>query len=286
MRKGFKVFGRVIVGILLLTAIGIGGFVYKVVYGFPFYESTPPEMVLQDHEFSVLLFNKTNGFRHGEAISESTKAFEQMAADAGWNLFITEKGGVFNSEQLALFDVVIWNNVTGKVLSSDQREAFQAYIESGGGYVGIHGAGDFSHYWDWYEEELIGATFSHHTMNPGVQSATMNLECDSVSVELCGGLLTEEEREDEWYVFLENPRNTGFTPIYTVDEETFDPNGNFLFLVKDKDFGMGVDHPIVWYKELPGGGRTFYSAIGHTGASFQEENHLRLLQQGIEWAGR
>lgn len=286
MRKVIKIFGMVILGILLLAAIGIGGFVYKVVYGFPFYEHSPPDITLESQGFSVLLFNKTNGFRHGEAISESTQAFEQMAAEAGWNLYQTEKGGVFNPEQLALFDVVIWNNVTGKVLTVEQREAFQAYIESGGGYVGIHGAGDFSHRWEWYEKELIGATFSHHTMNPGVQLATMHLECDSTSTELCEGLLTKDERKDEWYVFNENPRNKGFTPIYTVDEETFDPNGNFLFIVKNKDFGMGADHPIVWYKQLPNGGRTFYSALGHTGSSFQEENHLQLLQQGIEWAGR
>ena len=285
MKKVLKIFAWVILGILLLAAIGIGGFVYKVFYGFPFYESDPPAIAFQEQEFSVLLFNKTNGFRHGEAIEASTQAFEQIAAERGWNLFVTEEGGVFNPEQLVLFDVVIWNNVTGKVLTPDQRNAFQAYMESGGGYVGIHGAGDFSHHWEWYEKELIGATFSHHTMNPGVQRATMHLECDSLSHTLCGGLSERDEREDEWYVFLDNPRSSGFTPIYTVDEETFDPNGNFLFLVKNKDFGMGADHPIVWYKDLADGGRSFYSAMGHTGASFQEENHLRLLRQGIEWAG-
>ena len=285
MKKAIKIWGRLILAILLLAATGIGAFVYKVVYGFPFYESDPPTIAFTEQRFSVLLFNKTNGFRHGEAIATSTEAIEQMAADRGWNLFVTEEGGIFNSEQLALFDVVIWNNVTGKVLTAEQRKAFQAYIEAGGGFVGTHGAGDFSHHWEWYERELIGATFSHHTMNPGVQAAMLHLECDSVSHALCEGLMDQDEREDEWYVFLDNPRNSGFTPIYTVDEETFDPNGNFLFLVKNKDFGMGTDHPIVWYKDLPDGGRSFYSAMGHTGASFQEENHLTLLRKGIEWAG-
>ncbi len=152
--------------------------------------------------------------------------------------------------------------------------------------MGIHGAGDFSHYWPWFEKELIGATFSHHTMNPGIQTAQMNLECDSSHIAVCGNLIESYKREDEWYVFNENPRKKSFTVLYTVDESTFDPNGNFLFLVKNKDFGMGEDHPIVWFKELPGGGRAFYSALGHSGASFEEENHLDMLRQGIEWAGR
>ena len=70
-----------------------------------------------------------------------------------------KNGAVFNPEQLAKFDVVIWNNSTGRVLTDEQRAAFKAYIENGGGYVGIHGAGDHSHHWDWYEDELVGARF-------------------------------------------------------------------------------------------------------------------------------
>lgn len=87
-------------------------------------------------------------------------------------------------------------------------------------------------------------------------------------------------------LFNNNPRDKAFIPVYTVDENTFDPSGNLGSLVTDKDFGMGDDHPIVWYKELPGGGRSFYSALGHSGAAFAEEKLLGLLQRGIEWAGR
>ncbi len=131
MRKGLKILGYSLLALLLVGGLGIGFFVYRVVYGLPFYESEAPEISLKQEGFSVLLFNKTNGFRHGEAISSSTKAFEQMAEQARWNLIVTESGGVFNPKQLALFDVVVWNNVTGKVLKAEQREAFKQYMEQG-----------------------------------------------------------------------------------------------------------------------------------------------------------
>ncbi|MEM6632977.1 MAG: ThuA domain-containing protein [Bacteroidota bacterium] len=286
MRKFIKILAISLLGLFILGLVAFGGFYYKVRYGLPFFESTPPEISMGAANFSVLLFNKTNGFRHSAAIESSTLAFQEMAKDRNWNLFVTESGAVFNEEQLSLFDVVIWNNVTGPVLTEEQRTAFRAYMENGGGYVGIHGAGDFSHYWDWYENTLIGATFSHHTMNPGIQPASMHLECDSSGFHMCQGLDGYIERSDEWYVFLDNPREKGFTVLYTVDEETFDPNGNFLFLARNKDFGMGADHPIVWFKELPGGGRTFYSALGHAGEAFQEDLHLQMLKNAIEWTGK
>jgi len=286
MKKGIKIFLLTLLTIILLATIVMGLFAYKALYGFPFYDDNPPEIPAKMADFSVLHFTKTNGFRHGSAIEESTKQFEQMAKENGWTLFTTDNGAIFNQNQLQQFDVVVWNNVTGRNLKDEQRTAFQSYMENGGGFLGIHGAGDFSHQWKWYEETLIGANFTHHSMNPQIQAADMYLECDSTHSFSCQNLSPKWNRSDEWYVFLNNPRDKGFTVLYTVDEKTFDPNGNIPFLVKNKDFGMGDDHPIVWYKCLPNGGRTFYSALGHDGTFFTESQHLELLKKGILWAGK
>lgn len=286
MKKGIKIFLFVLLGLFVLVAISMGLFAYKAVYGFPFYDATPPILPSERKDFSILHFTKTNGFRHGSAIKESTVQLEKMAASNGWSIFSTDNGAIFNTEQLPLFDLVIWNNVTGKNLDPDQRVAFKNYMENGGGFLGIHGTGDFSHQWKWYEETLIGASFSHHPMNPQIQSADMYLECDTSQEFNCQDLSSKWTRSDEWYVFLDNPRKKGFTILYTVDENTFNPSGNMKYLVSNKDFGMGKDHPIVWYKCLPNGGRTFYSALGHDGTFFKEPEHLELLKRGILWAGK
>ncbi|MBX2843327.1 MAG: hypothetical protein KTR26_16265 [Flammeovirgaceae bacterium] len=53
-------------------------------------------------------------------------------------------------------------------------------------------------------------------------------------------------------IFFDNPRETG-KKVYTLDETNFDPNGQLLFLAKDKTFGMDDDHPIAWYGNLKTG---------------------------------
>jgi type 1 glutamine amidotransferase len=57
----------------------------------------------------------------------------------------------------------------------------------------------------------------------------------------------------------------------TVDEST------------DRGGGMGTGHPVAWCQE-DGGGRAWYSAMGHTGGSFREPPFLAHLMAGISYA--
>ena len=286
MKKILKYLGYSLLGLLLLGFIGVSLFIYRVEYGLPFYDSAPPTLPTEMKDFSILVFSKTNGFPHSEAITSAIPAFEAMAKKNNWSIYSTDNAAVFNATHLAKFNVVIWSNATGRNLTDDQRAGFRKYMENGGGFLGIHGTGDASHHWDWYYENLIGANFSHHPLNPQIQPADLHLECDSTSSYPCLGLPTTFNRSDEWYVFFDNPRTRDFTVLYTLDEKGTVMSGNIKYLVDDKDFGMGDDHPIVWYKCLPNEGRTFYSAMGHTGESFQEPIHLDILEKGIKWAGK
>lgn len=281
--KKLLIFG--LIAVAAIGAISVSLSVFNAKEGVKIFESTPPAIQASTQDFSVLIFSKTNGFRHSDAIKEANKAFAEMGKKNSWFTFATENGAVFNLEQLALFDLVVWNNVTGEVLSDDQRDAFRVYIENGGGFVGIHGSGDFSHSWNWYENKLICASYSHHTMNPQIQEGTMHRECVSKSFPFCAQLPDPWIRTEEWYVFFENPRENGVTVLYSLDGNSINPDGNYPLLAKDKDWGMGEDHPIVWYKNV-NKGRSFYSALGHEGSAFKEPHHLRLLEAGIKWAGR
>ena len=283
MKRWLKILLFSILGVVLLLSIGMGVFIYKVKYGFPIFESTAPELPAEMKDFSVLVFSKTNAFRHGEAIEASLPAFRQMGERNNWTVFTTDNGAVHNPEQLAKFDVVIWNNVTGKVLKPEQREHFKNYIESGGSFVGIHGAGDDSHQWDWYQKELIGAKFSHHSIDPHIQEGSMHRECPE-GFSSCANHPATWQWSDEWYVFLESPRAKGAKVLYTVDESTITTSGNIKYLVSDKDFGMGDDHPMVWYNCV-GQGKAFYSAMGHGGFAFEETQYIALLEDAIKWAG-
>lgn len=283
MKRKLKIALKIVLGLFLLFVIAMGLFIYKARYGFNFYESAPPELPADIIGNTILLFSKTNGFRHGEAIDASIPAFEKMAKNNGWKLFSTDNGAVFNPEQLQKFDVVIWNNCSGKVLDKEQRQNFKSYLENGGGYLGVHASGDNSHQWEWYEKNVIGTLFSHHSLNPQFQMGTMHLEEGNAT--LTKALPTKWDREEEWYVFYDSSRDKGFKVLYTLDEGNMNMSGNIPLLASDKDFGMGEDHPIVWYNTV-GKGRAFYSALGHAGSAFEEPEHLQMLENAIQWAGK
>jgi type 1 glutamine amidotransferase len=281
MKKILKIVFLSISVVILLATIGLGIFIYKVKYGFPVrFETEIPDLTFPKGKTTVLLFSKTSGFRHDESIEEGKKTFTKLAAEKDWFLYETEKGGVFNSEQLAKFDVVIFNNSTGRVLNDAQQLALEQYVEQGGTLLGIHGAGDDSHRWPWYEQHLIGARFSHHPIKNQIQEADVILEEDTDPV-LSKDLPLTWAHSDEWYIFFSNPKIRGFRILYTIDGDKIDPNGN-LFLIKNKDFGMGKDHPVAWYRKV-GNGRTFYTSMGHTANTWKQQPFLDMLVNVIDW---
>src|SRR5262245_16713692 len=123
MRKFIKFFLWSLASILVLLGIMMSVFIYKVKYGFPVsYETEVPSINFPADQKAVLLFSKSTGFRHEESIETGKKIFDDLAKKNNWFLYSTEDGGVFNSEQLAKFDVVIFNNSTGRLLNEDQQK--------------------------------------------------------------------------------------------------------------------------------------------------------------------
>ncbi len=281
MKKFFKIFGITVLVLFVLVGGALGLFVYKVKYGFPVsYETEPAEITIPSDRTNVILFSKATGFRHEESIEAGKQVFEEIAADKGWFLYNTEDAGVFNQEQLSQFDAVIFNNSTGRVLTDEQREILQNYVENGGKLIGIHGAGDDSHNWDWYEKNFLGARFSHHPLDPQLQEANIQLNTEADSV-LTSGLSESWDHTDEWYVFFENPGEKGFEILYQINGDKIISNGNILW-TKDKDFGMGKVHPVAWYRDL-GQGKTFYTSIGHNAVAWGREEFVQMLVNAIEW---
>ena len=241
------------------------------------YDSLPP-VVPELGQPAVLVFSKTNGFRHADAISEGVPALRSVADRRGWSLFSTENGAVFNPEALRRFDVVVWLNVSGAPLDGSQRAAMQAWLESGGGFVGIHAALDDSHSsWKWYVQEVVGARFIGHAI--GLLPAVVQVErTDHVALR---GLDKHWSRTDEWYSFDRSVRGLPDVEVLaSLDESTYEPRMKLLWI--DKDLAMG-DHPIVWTRKV-GGGRAFLSAFGHSAEAFQEPQHLAMLESAIAWA--
>jgi type 1 glutamine amidotransferase len=216
---------------------------------------------------AILVFSKTAGYRH-DSIEDGVRLLRDIAGEKGWSMDHTEDAAAFMTENLARYAAVVWLNTSGNILDEAQKAAFQAYIEGGGGYVGIHAASDTEYEWPWYAE-MIGAHFLGH---PEIQPAAIDVERHNhPATEM---LPPRWERTDEWYNFRRNPRQRdGIRVLMTLDESTYSPG----------EGAMGRDHPIAWYRKM-GDGRVFYTALGHTRGTYVEPLFQAHIAGALAWA--
>lgn len=269
-------FGIVGVALSLAAIWKIGA--WNVVFPNHDHDTVAPAIPGSLQSPAVLVFSKTNAFRHIEGIAGGAKALQSITKKHDWGMFHTENGAVFNAQDLARFDVVVFLNASGDMLSAEQEQAFQSWLMAGGGWLGIHAAGDSSHLeWQWYRENLIGATFTAHIMDPQFQTATVVLENHEHPV--LRDIPNTWQHEEEWYSWEESPRVEGFTILSTLDESSYVPMQNFLW--SRRDLSMG-DHPVVWSNCI-GEGRSVYAAMGHKAVAFEQPQFLRLLDNALSW---
>ena len=210
----------------------------------------------------VLIYSKTKAFRH-ECIGPGRTALQSYFKEKGITSTFSEDSSVFTPVGLKDFDVVMFFQTTGNVLDSVQQIAFQDYIKSGKGYVGVHAAADTEYDWPWYGK-LIGAYFSSH---PDIQAAALQ-KVDTSHIS-CKHLPDRWTRTDEWYNFKEAPKDV--TVLLTIDEFTYQGGT------------MGTNHPMSWCDAYDGG-RAFYTALGHTVESYSDTMFLEHVLQGVIWA--
>lgn len=170
---------------------------------------------------------------------------------------------MFTDVGLAKYDAIAFVLTTGAVLDEDQKAAFQRYIRSGHGFVGVHAATDTFHKWPWYLQ-LVGAEFKRH---PAPHDARIVIE--DRAHPSTAFLAWNWTRFDEWYDFVKNPR-PDVRVLASLDEKSY-PGGQ-----------MG-DHPIIWEHEFEGG-RVWYTELGHPKAAYKETMFMESLGQGILWA--
>ncbi len=284
-----KLFWRVLTILGIVLAIGalglgvwIGPMLYRSFVGMKAYETTPPVLPPNLGTPTILIFSKTNGFRDDAQIQAANHALEAIARRQGWSSLTTENAAVFNPAQLARFKAVVWNSTSGDNLTLQQRADFKTWLEQGGGFVGLHGAGGDPNYaWKWYVDDLIGTQFIGHTLNPQIQQARLVIE-DQLHP-ATKGLGADWVRSDEWYSFAASPRSKGYHVLVSIDETTYQPTEGLIPFMEPKNISMGKDHPLVWW-HCVGMGRALYSALGHKAEAYAEPKHQQMIGGAIAWA--
>lgn len=224
---------------------------------------------LHAESFKVLAFSKTGlrengkkGYRH-KCIEPGLKALEKLGGENGFEVIASEKSEDFSTENLKQFKAVIFFHCTQQVFNDEQKQALKSYVLNGGGFVGIHAATTTEYKWPWFGK-LIGARFDNH---PKIQKAELLVkDKDHPST---SHLPDKWVRTDEWYNFKE--LSNDIKPLIFINEKSY------------KGGKHGDNHPIAWYL-IHEKGRSFYTALGHTDASYKEDAFMKHILGGILWA--
>ncbi|MFE6485017.1 ThuA domain-containing protein [Streptomyces sp. NPDC057757] len=210
----------------------------------------------------VLVHTRTTAYRH-ESIPDAVAAVRALGEAHGFGVDATEDPGAFEAP-LDPYAAVVFLSTSGDVLTPKGRTRLAAYVEGGGGFVGVHAAACTEYDWPYYGE-MLGAWFDRH---PQLQPGKAVVEDRTHPA--TRHLPPVWEFTDEWYDFRVNPRGA-VRVLASADESSYEGGG------------MGADHPLVWCREQ-GAGRVFYTALGHTSEAYEDPDFRAHLLGGITWA--
>jgi len=220
----------------------------------------------------VLIYTKNGkGFVH-KNIPDSVKCLEKICKENNWTFEATDDASVFTKEKISTFDVLVFSNTNNKTFDTEeQKKVFQAYIRSGGGFVGIHSACGSERDWPWFWANL-GGKFLYH---PVIQPFDLKVvDKKNPSTAHLGDIW--KWKDDECY-FL-NELNPGIHVLLAVDLRSVDDDGKKKYPGRT----FGDYFPLSWCQEFDGG-RQWYTALGHKSEHYKDENFVRHLTGGIRW---
>lgn len=236
----------------------------------------------------VLLFSKTNGFRHG-SIPVGVQALTMLGKKTGaYSAVHSEDHMVFAPKNLKQFDLVIMVNTTGEIFrprkwpadAAEKQKAVETeialkqslvdFVKSGKGLAGVHSATDTYKNWKEYNE-MMGGAFAGHPWHMDVPVRVLGSDHPLTKVFGGKGFTVKDE-------------------IYQFRDNTANPKDRRMLLSLAPDWegikkGKRKDnfYPISWISNF-GQGRTFYCSLGHRDEIYWNEDVLEHYLAGIQFA--
>ena len=220
----------------------------------------------------ILFYTKNGqGYVH-DNIPNSIQMVRELSDEYGFKADATDDPGVFTDDNLKQYDAIVFSNTNNNVFDTDtQRVALMRYIQSGGGFVGIHSASGTERKWRWFKQ-LLGATFYWHDKFQPFDVLILDENHPSVK-----HLPNKWSRSkgDEFYFLKEMGVNLR---ILAVNDATTLRGDN----AKRLDT-FGNVFPSVWCQKFDGG-RSWYTSLGHDKNDYNDPEFRKHILGGIEWA--
>jgi type 1 glutamine amidotransferase len=211
------------------------------------------------------------GYVH-DNIQASVEAIRKMGAENGFAVDASDDPRAFTVDNLKQYRALVFSNSNNEAFENDaQREAFRKFIQSGGGFVGIHSASGSERSWPYFWS-VVGGKFVRH---PKLQPFTVRVK-DPVHPATKDLPATFEWADECYYLDHLNP---DIHPLLVTNPgKIVDPQ---KATYPGDRFGDSL--PLAWYHEFDGG-REFYTALGHKKEDYGNPLLYRQILGGILWA--
>ncbi len=220
---------------------------------------------------TVLVYSRTRGFRHGDAIKKGNPILKRLAEELGYQCVVSEDPAVFDPQNAKKWDLIIFNNCTGRMnfTEPERLEAFMSRIEDdGAGFMGFHAATDC--FYDWPEYgEMINGYFAGHPWNQVVHTRIEDPDHPLMKPFGKGPFVIK----DEIYQFR-NYKRSRVRVLMSIDPRSVDISRGGR---PDRDYAM------CWIRTW-GKGRVYYNAHGHYGHVFENKTFQEHLKLAMRWA--
>ncbi|OXS35024.1 transcriptional regulator [Streptomyces sp. XY006] len=223
----------------------------------------------------VLIFHGSAAGEESPVVNAAIEAVEDIGltgpAEGRFKVQATGDASVFTDDtRLGRFNAIVFLTGGGDVLDPEQEAGLEAYMEAGGGFVGIHDAARAEPYSDWFTG-LVGARPAASSP-AAVQRATV--EVGDRRHPATKDLPVQWKRPDKWLNWVKNPSGDVHT-VARVRESTYQPGTG----------ANGSDHPVSWCRDYDGG-RSFYTGMGGTVSSYDETDFRAHLRGALMWTTR
>ena len=207
---------------------------------------------------------------HVQFAEQATTFFKKLNYGDGFVLDITTDFSKYPYEKLKEYNVIIMLNTSPNTKA--ERDAFEQYMENGGGWVGFHAAAynDKNTHWPWFVKFLGGGVFFCNNWPPQPVLVEVDNEEHPVTKNLPASFVAPAS---EWYQWTPSPRQNKDVEVLL----SLSPK-NYPLGIKDVvNFG---DFPIVWSNKNY---RMIYLNMGHGDEEFIDGTQNLLLVNAFRW---
>ncbi len=210
--------------------------------------------------YRVLVYTKAVGFVHASTPA-GIQCLQELGGLNGFTVDISQDTAAITPANLAKYAAVVFLNTYGTVFGSRQEQAFQGYLQGGGGWVGVHAAVNCETGWAWF-----GGLLGNGAWRNGERFGNFPNIRESKSHAIVRDLPDTLTFNEEYYGYKTNPR-TAVDVLYRADESPADK----------------TDHPSAWAHEYAGG-RAAFMVWGHYDATYLDPGFRKFLANAILWA--